>query len=528
MSIGTAIMLSILAGFAYWTRRFLGDWFLDRPIVVAPITGLIMGDFHLGLIVGGTLELIFMGATDIGGSVPPNYNIGSILGAAFAISSGQGISTAVLIAVPAALLGSFAELLAKTVSVFFIHAADRMADDGNYKGIARMLHLGNLVHFLADAIPTFIALTLGANAVKAIMNDIPHWLQNGITATGDLLPALGFALLLSTLASPAMFPFYFIGFLLAAYTKMGVLGVAVMALLVAIVLQSRKPDDDHFDAETEIAATTTTGHGGVLDKKDLRLLWLRSFGLQSAFSFDRMQAIGFAWAMTPLLRKIYRNQPQEFSLALKRHLMFINTNPWVSGPIFAMTADLEIRKALGEQDIEEQAIQGLKSGLMGPLAGVGDSMFQGTLRPVVAGVMAGLALQGNPLAPFLFIAIVNAVHIFVSWYTFKKGFDMGDQFLGVLASGRIRKVMEGATMTGLMAVGALTATWLTVSTPLTYHVQKATVSLQTMLDGIMPDILPLAATMLVFWLVRRRFNTTRIMLGMIVVGLVLGSFNIIK
>lgn len=105
---------------------------------------------------------------------------------------------------------------------------------------------------------------------------------------------------------------------------------------------------------------------------------------------------------------------------------------------------------------------------------------------------------------------------------------MGESFLGVLASGSMRKVMEGATMSGLMAVGALTATWLTVSTPLTYHVQKASVSLQTMLDGIMPGLLPLVTTMIIFWLVRKRFKTTRIMLGLIVVGLVLGSFSIIK
>lgn len=137
MSIMTAILLSFLAGFAYWSRRFLGDWFLERPIVLAPITGAIMGDFHLGLLVGGTLELVFMGAADIGGTVPPNYNIGSILGAAFAISSGGSTSTALLIAIPAALLGSFAELLAKTVSVFFVNAADKMAEKGNWKKVFR-------------------------------------------------------------------------------------------------------------------------------------------------------------------------------------------------------------------------------------------------------------------------------------------------------------------------------------------------------------------------------------------------------
>lgn len=133
-----------------------------------------------------------------------------------------------------------------------------------------MMHLGNVVHFLADAIPTFIALALGADAVKTLMHDIPHWLNNGISAAGNLLPALGFALLLSTLASPAMLPFFFIGFLIAAYTKMGVLGVAALAFLVAIIIQSRKKDDDFGDGAIESAATTESGYAGVLGKRDIR------------------------------------------------------------------------------------------------------------------------------------------------------------------------------------------------------------------------------------------------------------------
>jgi PTS system mannose-specific IID component len=197
-----------------------------------------------------------MGAADIGGTVPPNYTIGSILGAAFAISSGQGIETALLIAIPAALLGSFCELLAKTVSVFFVNMADKMAETGNWKGISRVLHLGNLAHFLADAIPTFIALVLGANAVKTITSDIPEWLKNGISVSGSILPALGFALLLSSLASPALFPFFFIGFLLAAYTNMGVLGVAVLAFA------ARTPHEWDFHSTRASAGDVTASDRG--------------------------------------------------------------------------------------------------------------------------------------------------------------------------------------------------------------------------------------------------------------------------
>ena len=150
-----------LAGFAYFGRRFLGDLFLERAIVLGPLTGLIMGDLHTGLIVGGTLELIFMGASDIGGSVPVNLPIGSTLGTAFAIAGNLSPEAALAIAVPAAIAGSFFELLAKTISTIFVAGAENFADHGNTNGIALMVHVGNLVHFLADFLPCFLALSLG-------------------------------------------------------------------------------------------------------------------------------------------------------------------------------------------------------------------------------------------------------------------------------------------------------------------------------------------------------------------------------
>ena len=525
MSIGTALLLSLLAGFAYFSRRFLGDWYFERPIIVAPITGLILGDLRTLLIVGGTLELLFMGAVDIGGAVPPNYTIGGILGAAFAITSGQDAQAALVIAIPAALLGSFFEMFAKTICVFFVNAAERMAEQINTRGMAWMLHLGNITHALAYAIPTFIALAVGVDVVQTLSENMPGWLENGLSVAGGILPALGFALLLSTLATPLMFPFFFIGFLLAAYTDMGVLGVALLAFLVAIVMKTQGRGDDELGLEPDDLDGGTVS-GNLFNPRDIRRIFFRSFAIQSAFSFDRMQAMGFTWALTPYLKKVYKDNPEGLKEALKRHLVFFNTFPWIPGPIMAITADMEGRKARGE-DIDEQAIQGLKSGMMGPLAGIGDSMFHGTLRPVVGGIAAALALQGNALAPIIFFVTVNVVHVYIRWISVKKGFELGERALGLLSSGAFRRVMEGAAIAGLMAVGALVGTWLNVTTPLTYQAQEATVSVQEMLDQIMPKLLPLALTMLIFWLIRRGMKTTPVMLWMILGGLVLGALGIL-
>ncbi|WP_248927956.1 PTS system mannose/fructose/sorbose family transporter subunit IID [Paenibacillus hamazuiensis] len=527
MSVMTAVMLSFLAGFAYFSRRFFGDPYLERPIVLAPIVGLVMGDLHTGLVVGGMLELIFMGVTNVGNSIPPNYTIGGVLGTAFAVSTGQGLETALLIAVPAALLGVFFEMIAKTVCVFFISAADRLADRGNDRDLARLMHLGNAVHFLSNAIPTFIALVLGEAIVKTIVEGIPSWLKDGLAVAGNLLPALGFALLLSILASRSLFPFFFIGFLIAAYVKMGILGVAVLGFCIALIMQSRRNEMEAHEVSDAEAATAAAPTEGVFTRQDIRRLFFRSFAIQSAFSFDRMQAYGFIWAVLPMLRKLYKGRPEEFTAAMKRHLVLYNSHAWLPGPVMALTLDLEARKAAGE-DIDEQSIQGLKSGLMGPIAGIGDSLFNGTLKPVLGGAAAALALQGNLFAPVLFFLGTNIVHVAVRWYTLNKGFALRERFLAVMASGEIKRMMEAATLAGLMTVGALTATWLKISTPISYQMDKNPISLQAMLDGIMPKLLPLAVVMIVFWLIRRRMKTTVLMYGLIASGIILGALKILN
>ncbi|MGE5589458.1 MAG: PTS mannose/fructose/sorbose/N-acetylgalactosamine transporter subunit IIC [Bacillota bacterium] len=239
MSFGTALLLSIVAGLLYLQRRMFGDMQLERPIVVGPLIGLILGDFQTGLQVGASFELIFMGAQAIGGAVPPNLVIASVLGTTFAITTGKGVEAALVVAVPAALVATTFELFAKTVSPVFAHGADKYAAEGNSAGIALMTQLGNLLHFLAYAVPIFVALYFGADSVTALTGAIPARVMNGIKAAGNLLPALGFGLLLNSLGARHLLPYFFIGFVIAAYTGFGVMGVAVLGVAVALILQYR-------------------------------------------------------------------------------------------------------------------------------------------------------------------------------------------------------------------------------------------------------------------------------------------------
>ena len=236
MSVFQAFLIALITGLAYLTRRVCGDCQLERPIVLGPLTGLILGNPALGLQTGATLELIFMGAQAIGGSAPSNVAIGSTIGTAIAIVSGQGVEAGIAVAVPTAVACSSFEVFAKTFCSFFNHWADSFAEKGNAKGIALAVWCGNLLHFLADFLPTFIALVVGTEYLTNLINVIPGNVMAGIKTMGTLMTALGFGLLLNNLGTRKFMPFFFIGFAISAYVPaFGTMGIAFIGVAYAVL-----------------------------------------------------------------------------------------------------------------------------------------------------------------------------------------------------------------------------------------------------------------------------------------------------
>jgi mannose/fructose/N-acetylgalactosamine-specific phosphotransferase system component IIC len=229
MTVVQALLIALIVASAYLARRIGGDPQLERPIILGPIVGLILGDMHTGLVVGGTLELVFIGAATFGGTAPPNVAIGAAVGTALSIASGEGVQAALVAAVPVAVLGTFCELFAKTVCSFLVHRADAAAADGRGRTIMVVIWIGNAVHFLAYFVPTFLALWLGADAVRSVVSGLSPNVQHALNASAALLPAVGFGILLSVLYSKALYPVFFIGFALAAFTDFTVIGVVTIA-----------------------------------------------------------------------------------------------------------------------------------------------------------------------------------------------------------------------------------------------------------------------------------------------------------
>ncbi|TID26225.1 PTS mannose transporter subunit IID, partial [Avibacterium paragallinarum] len=202
-----------------------------------------------------------------------------------------------------------------------------------------------------------------------------------------------------------------------------------------------------------------------LTKADIRSTYWRSTFLLGSFNFERMQAMGFCVSMIPAIKRLYSKKEDQAD-ALKRHLEFFNTQPWVASSIIGVTAAMEQERANGATDIDDAAISGVKVGLMGPLAGVGDPIFWGTLRPVLAALGAGLAISGSLLGPLLFFIGINIFRALTRWYGFHYGYAKGTEIVQDMGGGRLQKLTQGASILGLFVMGALVSKWTTINIPL--------------------------------------------------------------
>jgi mannose/fructose/sorbose-specific phosphotransferase system IID component len=262
------------------------------------------------------------------------------------------------------------------------------------------------------------------------------------------------------------------------------------------------------------------------EKRLIRSLTWRGLLLQGGFNYERFQNLGFWWMIRPTLDHLYPEK-EDRAAAYQRHLTYFNTNPWVVGPIAGVVASMEERKAKGDADVAEEAITSVKVGLMAPLSGIGDSLVFGTVRPILAAVCAALAIDGNILGPILFLAVLLATQFGMRIWGTSIGYRTGTKFLSQIGGSQLDRVKEGATIVGLAVTGALVATLLKLTTPFTYENGDATIALQDQLDSILPGLLPLLASLGVFWLIRKRVSPVWVLIGALVVGLVAGYFGIL-
>lgn len=233
----TAIILALIAMMGNG-EYFVGSSMLSRPLVTCTLTGLVLGNLHQGIIMGATLELAFVGSFSIGAAIPPEIISGSVLGTAFAIGAGKSTAVALTLGIPiASLVLVIKNLCFIFILPFFVHRADKYAEEADGSGVSRMNVLGGFFSVnLPIGLVVGISYVLGSPVIKAILAVIPQFIINGLGIATGLLPAYGFALLLKMMVNKNNVTFFIIGFALAVYLKVSVTGVAIFGACLALIL----------------------------------------------------------------------------------------------------------------------------------------------------------------------------------------------------------------------------------------------------------------------------------------------------
>lgn len=229
-----SLLIALVAAFGTFDYQ-MGTTYVFRPITLGPLVGIILGDVKSGLIIGANLELVFMGSISIGGYLPPDVIVGGVLGTAYAISQGGGVEVALAFAMPIALLSQAIGSLFDIISVFALRWADDGATEKNLGKIKWTHRFIGIITVLRRAVLVFLAYYIGVDYVEVILNRIPDFVMTGLEAAAGLLPALGFAMLLRMIYKKELVPFFFIGFVMAAYLKMDVLGIAIVAIAYVLI-----------------------------------------------------------------------------------------------------------------------------------------------------------------------------------------------------------------------------------------------------------------------------------------------------
>ncbi|MBU3154854.1 PTS mannose transporter subunit IID [Clostridium estertheticum] len=260
-----------------------------------------------------------------------------------------------------------------------------------------------------------------------------------------------------------------------------------------------------------------------LTKGDLRSMFIRSNFLLGSYNFERMQAVGFCVTLIPAIKRLY-SKKEDQAEALKRHLEFFNTQPFVAAPIMGITAAMEEQKANGAS-IDDAAISSVKVGLMGPLAGVGDPIFWGTARPVIAAIGAGIAITGSVVGPLLFFLLFNGLRLGTLWLGLNYGYKKGSEIVTDVSGNKLAKLTECASILGLFVMGALVAKWTTINVPvvisrITGSDGKVVINtVQSQLDSLLPAALPLLLTFLCMKLLKKKVSAVALIFALFAVGI---------
>jgi mannose/fructose/N-acetylgalactosamine-specific phosphotransferase system component IID len=291
-----------------------------------------------------------------------------------------------------------------------------------------------------------------------------------------------------------------------------------------------------------------------LSKKTLNSsFWRWYYGNLTCFSHEHMQTFGYMWSMLPIIQELYESK-EEQKQKLQTYYPFFNTEPQIGAIVVGITAGLEEARANGADDIDDEMINGIRAGLMGPLAGIGDSLIVGTYIPILLGIALGLAEGGSAIGPIFYIIVWNITIVLFMKFIYNKGYELGGTAVEVIVGEKATAARESVIVLGQVIVGAMAASWVNITTSLSINngqveatksidvfedgaivtktvkvMEDSIISIQEKLDGAFPGVLTLLFVLLCWWLMAKKaVSPVKVMLLMVIVafvGVFIGFFD---
>lgn len=254
------------------------------------------------------------------------------------------------------------------------------------------------------------------------------------------------------------------------------------------------------------------------------------YGHLTCFSQEHMQTFGYLCAMLPLIEELYDDEDQKAE-AMNTYTAFFNTEPQLGSVVVGITAGLEEARANGEEGVDDETINGLRAGLMGPVAGIGDSLIVGTVIPILLGIALGMSTGGSPLGAIFYIVVWNLFAYFGMKFLYYKGYQLGGKAVEFLVGPQGDAIRDSVSILGGMVIGAVAATWVSVTTSFKLYNEagEAYLVLQDKFNEVLPGSLTAAFVILCWYLMaKKKMSPVKVMLLLVVVafvGVLVGFFN---
>ncbi len=527
MTLIQAILIGIIYFLAISTLSGgVGFFTFNKPLIAGFFVGLILGDPCKGTEIGAAVNLLYIGNMSTGGTLPSDMTLAAILAATLGINSGIGTEAVIALAVPVGLLGTLLWVGRLTIDTVFVQVAAQMIKKGKGENlwIVNVL-LPQTLLFVLSVIPLIIMVYWGMEYVQSGIYYLGNTFLNMMNIVGGMLPAVGLAMTLKSVFRGKAKVYFFIGFLLIQYFSLNTISVGIIAVIFAVLAFQNSEQKNKLmqpiESEEQIYDKK------LLNKKDLlRSCFIWEVQAQACYNYQNMQGLGFAHAMVPIMKKLYGNDPENFKKNLLKHMEFFNVAPQFAAMIPGLVVALEEKKVLGNEQITDESIAAIKTSLMGPISGIGDTVIQGVLVPLLLSVFVGISMNGNLAGPILYGILITAIMLAINYYSFMFGYAKGSTaILHFLQSGLINKVVDVAMIMGCTVIGGLVAQYVSIRVGIQINVSDSIFDLQKQLfDAVLPGILPLALTLLCYKCINKGVSINRILLGILFIG-VLGSIS---